>query len=64
MSVASLSITSDREQVVDFSNPFMTRYISVLMKVPRKKTSYFEASNDEDCVHFFIKLHNYCISWS
>ena len=45
MSVAPLSINSEREAVVDFTKPFMTRYISVLMKVPRSTTSYFEFLN-------------------
>lgn len=45
MSVAPLSINSEREAAVDFTKPFMTRYISVLMKVPRSETSYFEFLN-------------------
>ncbi|KAL3878980.1 hypothetical protein ACJMK2_031302, partial [Sinanodonta woodiana] len=45
MSVAPLSISSDREGAVDFTKPFMTRYISVLMKVPQSETSYFEFLN-------------------
>lgn len=45
MSVAPLSINSDREEVVDFTKPFMTRYINVLMKLPRRETSYFEFLN-------------------
>lgn len=45
MSVAPLSINSQREEAVDFTKPFMTRYISVLMKVPRSERSYFEFLN-------------------
>lgn len=45
MSVAPLSINSDREEAVDFTKPFMTRYINVLMRVPRRETSYFEFLN-------------------
>lgn len=45
MSVAPLSINSLREEVVDFTKPFMTRYISVLMKVPKSERSYFEFLN-------------------
>ncbi|XP_025087345.1 glutamate receptor ionotropic, kainate 3-like isoform X1 [Pomacea canaliculata] len=45
MSVAPLSINSDREEAVDFTKPFMTRYISVLMRLPRRETSYFEFLN-------------------
>ncbi|KAK3099144.1 hypothetical protein FSP39_000121, partial [Pinctada imbricata] len=42
MSVAPLSINAERESAVDFTKPFMTRYISVLMKVPETESSYFE----------------------
>ncbi|XP_070198237.1 glutamate receptor ionotropic, kainate 3-like isoform X2 [Littorina saxatilis] len=45
MSVASLSINSDREEAVDFTKPFMTRYINVLMRMPTRETSYFEFLN-------------------
>ncbi|VDI04092.1 Hypothetical predicted protein, partial [Mytilus galloprovincialis] len=45
MSVAPLSINSLREEAVDFTKPFMTRYISVLMKVPMSERSYFEFLN-------------------
>ncbi|KAJ8298394.1 hypothetical protein KUTeg_024925 [Tegillarca granosa] len=45
MSVAPLSINSQREEAIDFTKPFMTRYISVLMKVPRSERSYFEFLN-------------------
>ncbi|KAL4230474.1 hypothetical protein ACF0H5_010856 [Mactra antiquata] len=45
MSVAPTSINSEREAAVDFTKPFMTRYISVLMRVPRSETSYFEFLN-------------------
>ncbi|XP_076446170.1 glutamate receptor ionotropic, kainate 3-like [Babylonia areolata] len=42
MSVAPLSINSDREEAVDFTKPFMTRHLSVLMRVPHRETSYLE----------------------
>ncbi|GFN98245.1 glutamate receptor 8 [Plakobranchus ocellatus] len=45
MSVAPLSINAHREEVVDFTKPFKTRYISVLMRIPRRETSYFEFLN-------------------
>lgn len=45
MSVAPLSINSQREEAVDFTKPFMTRYISVLMKLPKSERSYFEFLN-------------------
>lgn len=45
MSVAPLSINSMREEAVDFTKPFMTRYINVLIKVPHSETSYFEFLN-------------------
>ncbi|OWF48940.1 glutamate receptor 4-like [Mizuhopecten yessoensis] len=45
MSVAPISINSQREEAVDFTKPFMTRYISVLMKLPKSERSYFEFLN-------------------
>ncbi|KAK6173287.1 hypothetical protein SNE40_016767 [Patella caerulea] len=45
MSVAPLSINSQREEAVDFTKPFMTRYITVLLRIPRRETSYFEFLN-------------------
>ncbi|XP_076446947.1 glutamate receptor ionotropic, kainate 2-like isoform X1 [Babylonia areolata] len=42
MSVAPMSINSEREEAVDFTKPFMTRYINVVMRVPRRKTLHFE----------------------
>lgn len=42
MSVAPLSINSDREEAVDFTKPFMTRYITVLLKTSLPESSYFE----------------------
>lgn len=45
MSVAPLSINSQREEAVDFTKPFMTRYISVIMKLPKSETSFFEFMN-------------------
>lgn len=45
MLVAPLSINSQREEAVDFTKPFMTRYISVLMRVSKSEQSYFEFLN-------------------
>ncbi|GFO15986.1 glutamate receptor ionotropic, kainate 3-like protein [Plakobranchus ocellatus] len=45
MSVAPLSINANREKAVDFTKPFMTRYISVIMRIPQFKTSYFQFLN-------------------
>jgi len=36
MAIASLTITSERERVVDFSKPFMTLGISIMIKKPTK----------------------------
>lgn len=38
MSVASITITSEREEVVDFTKPFMAKSLSVLMRVPHEET--------------------------
>ena len=53
MSVASLSINSQREMAVDFTKPFMTRYISVLMRLPEVKSSHFEFLNP---LHHYVWL--------
>ncbi|KAK3100557.1 hypothetical protein FSP39_021745 [Pinctada imbricata] len=45
MSVAPLSINSQREMAVDFTKPFMTRYISVLMRLPETESTFFEFLN-------------------
>lgn len=45
MTIAPLSINSQREEAVDFTKPFMTRYISVIMKKTKSETSYFEFLN-------------------
>ena len=42
MCVAPLSISSEREAAIDFTNPFKTRAINVLLKTPEIKVSYFE----------------------
>lgn len=36
MAVAPLSITEERERVVDFSKPFMNTGISIMIKKPEK----------------------------
>lgn len=58
MSVAPLSINSDREEAVDFTKPFMTRYINVLMRLPRRETSYFEVSVTAAGVHYLISRYS------
>ncbi|XP_046553421.1 glutamate receptor ionotropic, kainate 2-like [Haliotis rubra] len=45
MSVAPLSINSGREEAVDFTKPFLTRHITVLITIPQRKVSYFEFFN-------------------
>ena len=42
MSVAPLSINADRESAADFTKPFLTRHITVLMRIPTYQTSYFQ----------------------
>lgn len=37
LAVAPLTITSDRERVVDFSKPFMNIAISIMIKRPEKQ---------------------------
>ena len=37
MAVAPLTINYEREQVIDFTKPFMTFGISILYKVPEKE---------------------------
>lgn len=40
--MAPLSINSDRENAIDFTKPFKTRGITVLMKTPQFQASYFQ----------------------
>lgn len=42
MSVAPLSINADRERALDFTKPFKTRGITILMKTPESQSSYFQ----------------------
>ena len=42
MSMAPLSINKDRETAMDFTKPFKTRGITVLVKTPTQKTSYWQ----------------------
>ena len=38
MAIAPLTITADRESVIDFSKPFMSLGISIMIKKPSKET--------------------------
>lgn len=40
--MAPLSINSERDAVIDFSFPYMTRHVSVIMKKPQASSSFFE----------------------
>ena len=42
MSMAPLSINSEREDAIDFTSPFKSRGITVLMKTPEHQTWYFQ----------------------
>ena len=42
LAVASLTITSHREEVIDFSKPFKTLGISIMMKRPTQKQTFFQ----------------------
>ncbi|KAK3801143.1 hypothetical protein RRG08_006863 [Elysia crispata] len=64
MSVAPLSINANRESAVDFTKPFMTRHISVLMRVPTYETSYFQFLNPfSPMVWMIIMLAFLVVSW-
>ena len=39
---ASISINAKREEAIDFTKPFMTRYVTVIMKIPETPTKLFE----------------------
>jgi ABC-type amino acid transport substrate-binding protein len=40
MAVAPLTISSEREQAIEFSIPFMTIGISIMIKKPKKEVIY------------------------
>lgn len=42
MVVASLSVNAQREEAIDFTKPFMTRYVTVIMKIPETPRRIFE----------------------
>ena len=42
MCLAAISITSEREQAVDFSQPFKQKRFNILMTKPEEKTSVFQ----------------------
>ena len=42
MTMAPLSINSERERAIDFTKPFKTRGISVLMRTPKTAPSFFQ----------------------
>ena len=42
MSMAPLSINAEREDAIDFTSPFKSRGITVLMKTPEHQTWYFQ----------------------
>lgn len=45
MSLAPLSINADREAAIDFTKPFKTRGITVLIRTPESESSYFQFMN-------------------
>ncbi|GFR57461.1 glutamate receptor 8 [Elysia marginata] len=64
MSVAPLSINADRERAVDFTKPFMTRHISVLMRIPTYESSYFQFLNPfSKIVWMIIMVAFVIVSW-
>ena len=42
MTMAPLSINTGREEAIDFTKPFKTRGISVLMRTPKTAPSFFQ----------------------
>ena len=40
LAVAALTITYQREQVIDFTKPFMNLGLSILFKIPKGSKSY------------------------
>lgn len=42
LSLAPLTINADRERVIDFTKPFLTRGITMLMSAPKAQTSFFQ----------------------
>ena len=42
MCLGAISITSEREEAVDFTKPFKQKEFNLLMKKPKEKTSIFQ----------------------
>lgn len=66
IAIASMTITSERERVVDFSKPFMSLGISIMIKKPvRQRPSFFSFLNPlskEIWVSFLLLRHRVCTS--
>lgn len=64
LAIASMTITSERERVVDFSKPFMSLGIAIMIKKPvRPRPSFFSFLNPlskeiwvKICTHFMLYL--------
>lgn len=66
IAIASMTITSERERVIDFSKPFMSLGISIMIKKPvRQRPSFFSFLNPLSkeiwvrAVMLFIRLYVY-----
>lgn len=61
IAIASMTITSERERVVDFSKPFMSLGISIMIKKPAKPRpnffSFLNPLSKEIWVSFSNDLH-------
>lgn len=60
IAVASMTITAERERVIDFSKPFMSLGISIMIKKPMKQKpgllSFLNPLSKEIWVSFFFTL--------
>lgn len=58
IAIAAMTITAERERVIDFSKPFMSLGISIMIKKPVKQTpgvfSFMNPLSQEIWVSFFF----------
>jgi hypothetical protein len=62
LAVAPLTITSERERVVDFSKPFMSLGISIMIKKPVRYSPGFLSFLNPISKEIWVScLHNFCL---
>jgi len=63
IAISAMTITAERERVIDFSKPFMTLGISIMIKKPVKQTpgvfSFLNPLSQEIWVSLGLRISSY-----